>query len=683
MRFATACLALLLVPAASAQAPPPEAFYPLDVGNEWVYTFQFSGPRFLQHDRIVGTETIGGVAYTLRERCAVPVTSDGPGTPDCELQRIRFDDRDLVVRHPDGSERAEACAVGAPTGTLAPCDEVVGPDFTLEVVQGGPTTVVVGQHAVDVDGVQSYDTVQCCMDPPPAGFALGLGRLAHAVFGDVARFEYARVGDREVGVNPLDPDPASFAPLAAGTVREYIEPFTSSIHGPAREDDVRTVVLDGQTWTLQRRQIRGPEYGLGVYTRTETRDLFRYDDATGQVLRRLADGSGTPHYLCGFDVPVGESDCEGIDVFKELLSSVTVGDESRTAATITYSLFGTATFAAGLGMVFSQGELALGVPVRYIDVGPLPTGDPLPFGTSFGEVFPTEPDPTPAHRYFPLSVGDEWHYQFSTVSDPNGYRRYRIVGAEVVGGETYVSREFSTARPGDDVPTWDAVWTELIRYDSLSAQVVRPDGEAVFPCPLDEPVNLDPDNVVLCGRLLDDGQDDTAAFRTSAGAVVQQGGLVVPTESYKTFRYVGGEVDFSTSGGLAAGVGLVYEPGTATTYAALEYARVQQDDGSVLELGAPLVVDADAAPVGTRLGVTASPNPTAGPLWLAFTTPTAAEATVEIVDALGRRVRFDRRRLPAGTTELGPYDTRGWAPGLYVVRLRVGDAVATARVVRR
>ena len=331
MRLATASLVLLLLStSARAQTLPPEAFYPLDLGNEWVYTFQFSGPRFLQHDRIVGTETVGGAAYTQRERCEVPVNDDGPGVPDCELQLIRFADRDLVVRQPDGSEVAEACAVGAPAGTETACDDVVGPDFTLVVLQSGPTTVVVGQHTVDVAGVQDYGTTQCCIDPPPAGFAQGLGRLVSAFGDDVARFEYARVGDREVGVNPLDPDPASFDPVAVGTVREFADPVNGAGGYPTRVDDVRTVVLDGETWTVRRTQQRSltPDPTFGTYTRTETRALVRYDAASANVLVRQPDGSAQPLYPCSLDRPEGQSECGGLTATLALDQTVEVGGDA-------------------------------------------------------------------------------------------------------------------------------------------------------------------------------------------------------------------------------------------------------------------------------------------------------------------------------------------------------------------
>ncbi len=87
-----------------------------------------------------------------------------------------------------------------------------------------------------------------------------------------------------------------------------------------------------------------------------------------------------------------------------------------------------------------------------------------------------------------------------------------------------------------------------------------------------------------------------------------------------------------------------------------------------------------------RLGIRAiAPNPARGRARIDFETPARGAATLEILDVTGRRVL--RRDL--GVVERGPgaaaWDGRddaghAAAPGLYLVRLTVGDARATGRV---
>ncbi len=86
------------------------------------------------------------------------------------------------------------------------------------------------------------------------------------------------------------------------------------------------------------------------------------------------------------------------------------------------------------------------------------------------------------------------------------------------------------------------------------------------------------------------------------------------------------------------------------------------------------------------LGIRAiAPNPARGRTRIDFDSPARASAALEIVDVTGRRVL--RREL--GVVERGPGSTawdgrddvgRPASPGLYLVRLAVGDASATSRV---
>jgi len=74
----------------------------------------------------------------------------------------------------------------------------------------------------------------------------------------------------------------------------------------------------------------------------------------------------------------------------------------------------------------------------------------------------------------------------------------------------------------------------------------------------------------------------------------------------------------------------------------------------------------------------ARPNPTAGPITLAFVLPAAAPATLELIDVSGRRV-LSREVAGAGRQVLRLEESL--APGVYVVRLTQGGRAVTARVV--
>ncbi|MEM6328171.1 MAG: T9SS type A sorting domain-containing protein [Bacteroidota bacterium] len=83
-----------------------------------------------------------------------------------------------------------------------------------------------------------------------------------------------------------------------------------------------------------------------------------------------------------------------------------------------------------------------------------------------------------------------------------------------------------------------------------------------------------------------------------------------------------------------------------------------------------------------RLG--AAPNPTTDRTTISFTLDAPSDVTVEVFDALGRRVAtLAQEALPAGDQALA-WDARAFTPGLYHVRLRAGDTTVarTVSVVR-
>lgn len=119
-----------------------------------------------------------------------------------------------------------------------------------------------------------------------------------------------------------------------------------------------------------------------------------------------------------------------------------------------------------------------------------------------------------------------------------------------------------------------------------------------------------------------------------------------------------------------AGPGMPPRMWTAT----LAFARV-----GTTTVGAQVVANG-AGPEAAALAFSAGPNPSRSAVALSFALQAAAEADVEVVDALGRTVRrVALGALPAGAGA-ARVDLSDLAPGAYTLRLTAGRARATARV---
>ena len=91
-------------------------------------------------------------------------------------------------------------------------------------------------------------------------------------------------------------------------------------------------------------------------------------------------------------------------------------------------------------------------------------------------------------------------------------------------------------------------------------------------------------------------------------------------------------------------------------------------------------VSAGPAPPRPSVSFAAYPNPTAGGVTLSFSLAVPADVAVDVLDVTGRTVRaatLGRRAAGPGTSRLS---LGGLPAGAYVVRLRVGGAVATVPV---
>lgn len=145
----------------------------------------------------------------------------------------------------------------------------------------------------------------------------------------------------------------------------------------------------------------------------------------------------------------------------------------------------------------------------------------------------------------------------------------------------------------------------------------------------------------------------------------------------------------------------VYDSGTdsGATYTAPD-ADTQPPEPIAQHTDPPFLVDGSVPPVGsftfTLLGTTATepppssaafaldapfPNPTSGPTSVELRTASPEAVTVEVFDALGRRVAVLHDGVLAAGTHRLALDTRVLAVGVYVVRARTEDGVVARRVV--
>ncbi|HEX8298639.1 MAG TPA: T9SS type A sorting domain-containing protein, partial [Rubricoccaceae bacterium] len=195
-----------------APDPTPAAdYYPLDVGNEWMYRYSEQSVYGifdrLERRRVLREETVGGQTYAVDQTCTYNLRDAAPGWACGTERRLRFDPATTnVVQRIGDAERVEICRLGADFGAPADCDgsAYVGyVDAGTEVVIGGtPYTVA------RVKGRTSLANV-----PPPAYIA-GIGEAERPVGAfQTSRFEFARVRGVEYGARPVSGE--SGAPAAA------------------------------------------------------------------------------------------------------------------------------------------------------------------------------------------------------------------------------------------------------------------------------------------------------------------------------------------------------------------------------------------------------------------------------------------------------------------------------------
>ena len=171
--------------------------------------------------------------------------------------------------------------------------------------------------------------------------------------------------------------------------------------------------------------------------------------------------------------------------------------------------------------------------------------------------------------------------------------------------------------------------------------------------------------VVVAGRTNTNISDITVIRYTPYG---------LPDAAFGT----GGNVQVDVAGGShGRGLALTTDGGVLAVGAAGLSASVNL---GLVRLGGGAGTPTDPAAGAAGLSLGAFPNPAAGRLSVRYTLPQAGTARLSLTDVLGREVAvLLDGGAPAGDGEAA-LDTSRLAPGVYVLRLAVGAAVAALRV---
>ncbi len=295
----------------------------------------------------------------------------------------------------------------------------------------------------------------------------------------------------------------------------------------------------------------------------------------------------------------------------------------------------------------------------------------------------TVPDTTEPWTYYPLGVGDVWHYEVEYEHFPYCFRcnwqaSYEVTAIETIAGRQYavvLERTYNVPfMPNPPPPSW----TERVRFDTTAATLFRYVGSTNdFPhedaqgCRLDEPFPLSPDTTraALCPggivALIGGGYEQPLPFGGSA--------------AIKTIRRDFGD-DITNTTAFAAEIGVLARADTfkfQTAFTArLEFARV-----AGVEYGTPIVATEPVPAAGGALSV--SPNPARGRATIAFTTSSPGPARVTLHDLLGREVLvvYDGWVLAGGRRV--SMDVVSFPAGLYVIRTVGAPGIRTEMVVIR
>ncbi|WP_457653153.1 T9SS type A sorting domain-containing protein [Rhodocaloribacter sp.] len=295
-------------------------------------------------------------------------------------------------------------------------------------------------------------------------------------------------------------------------------------------------------------------------------------------------------------------------------------------------------------------------------------------GVAAGQDSAVVPDTLDWHRYYPLEIGNTWEY-----GGLDAHVRM-IVGDTLANGRRYFIRRDSVPAVGTLGPF---INTFYLRYDTAGTVVTLPDLDAdtvAAPLPFDR-FRVDfPD---LLGHFdMRSAFGDTLYFRAPDTLFYVQGGYdqqiqvgneVVEVAALKCF---GAEGILLWSGCYAADVGFVR--GGNLFGSELMYAEV---NGVVY--GSPIFTAVETkTEVPEQFGIASIyPNPFSDKAAITYRLLEPSAVTVEVFDALGRRIWWDRTPKRAAGSGRLDLVRQGWPAGTYLVRLITERGAQSVRTV--
>ncbi len=284
------------------------------------------------------------------------------------------------------------------------------------------------------------------------------------------------------------------------------------------------------------------------------------------------------------------------------------------------------------------------------------------------------PDTTDWRSYFPLEVGNAWQYECQGFCHDEYDRATgrRVVDAEEVDGEMLYSIQRCRQRGTGEITCWLA---EGVRYDE-DARLVVAEGNGGEPydyllaCDLGMPFNVEVE--YECG--IESFLDQWFSFGSYGATLPLPGSEVNGT--FKSIGNIGGGAEY------LAGVGPTRFAGDATPVDyPIAYARVGDT-----EYGKPVFAfptDTEGlTPPRLALDLNVFPNPARDALTVRLSLPESQAVTLDVFDALGRRVLVQEAGPRAAGEAVVTVAVGALPAGAYTVRLRGSEVSARVAVMR-
>ncbi len=180
---------------------PAADYYPLEVGNEWIYHYTENSPSYVsdtyERRRVLREETVDGLLYAVDQTCTLNQRDAAPTWACGTERRVRLDPvtTDVVLRLAPGVSSVLFCRLGADFG--APLPEGCDGAAYIEA----QTTVQIGSATYVVPSSKRLSTLA---NVAPAAFLAGIGPAERPVGAfQTGTFEFARVRGVEYGQRPV------------------------------------------------------------------------------------------------------------------------------------------------------------------------------------------------------------------------------------------------------------------------------------------------------------------------------------------------------------------------------------------------------------------------------------------------------------------------------------------------